>query len=762
MQKKIWFLSGAALALGLFVIIGWYLYAPALNAPFVFDDVDNIVNNPHIRLNSLSPEEIIKVLRSPCVRRPLANTIFAFNYYFGRYDVSGYHVVNLAIHIFTAFIIFLVAHQTFGVCGVKSDKIPFLAGALWLVNPVHTQSVTYIVQRMNALSAMFVLLALCCYIQARKIQITGKNGSIPILLMTAAAFSGLCGLASKETAAILPVVIFLYEWFFFQNLDRAWIKRKLPWIGVITIIMMIVALVYMDGNPVEKLSRMYEKRGFTLGQRLLTEPRVILYYLTLLFFPFPARLNLDYNFPLSVSLIKPASTLPAILALAALVALAVYMAKKHRLAAFAVLWFLVTLAIESSFIGLALIFEHRTYLPFVFPVIALTYILFRRIKAAWITALILIFLITLWGYGTLQRNRTWSERLVFWQDCNAKSPNNPRILNNLGLAYKEINHIEAARQAFHRALDCDPEWIGALNNLGTIALEQNKPEEALSFFDKAIQIEPDYYNAHYNRGLALLKLGRPLQAIAAFRETLKINPFYEDAHNNLGAALMQKLQVDQAIDHFRYALKLNPYYEKAFSNLGIAYCKKGLTDEAVASFNRALDIDPYYLEAYNNMKRVKGLARKHERAIYRLKRKIKRQKNNPGLHFRLGETYNRAGMTQLALEQYEKALSLQPEAVDCLNVLGGFYAAHYRYQEAADMFERLSRLLPRSALAYYNLACIYALQNKPQKAITALKAAVDNGYDNWGQIATDKDLENIHDMAYFIKILNNHGLITGE
>ncbi len=748
--------SGYLFAAAILAVVGWYLYAPAFHAPFVFDDLPQIIENPHIRITGYSSDIPARLMNCRNPNRFLAYATFALNYYVHQYDVAGYRVVNVVIHIITAFLVFLTARLTLDPDGRKrSVLLPFLAAALWMVNPVHTQSVTYIVQRMNAMAAMFTLLALCCFVRARLMQRSGKHGLKPILFYAGAGVSGLCGLAAKETTAILPVVMMLYEWYFFQDLSRNWMKKQLARISIVLVLLVIISLVYMGGHPVDKLTGIYESQDFTPGQRLLTEPRVVLYYLTLLFFPHPTRLNLDYNFPLSLSLLNPATTLPAILALLGLVVAAAYTAKKHRLCSFAIAWFLVTLVIESSFIGLALVFEHRTYLPSVFPAIAVTCFLVRQVKPLPVGVMIVIAAIILCGYNTYQRNRVWDSTLAFWQDCRAKFPNKPRILNNLGMAYKEINKTVEARRAFEAALASDPEWIYALNNLGTIVLEEDNPEQAAGFFEKAILIEPGYYEAHYNLGLALMEMNRVGPAIQSFKKALEFNPFYEKAHNNLGAALIQRLDLDLAIEHFQRTLSLDPFFSQAYSNLGVAFYKKGMVDKAIECFNKTLDIDPFHLDAYNNMRWVKSKSKKYRDTIIGLKKRLARDPDNPRLCFRLAETYNRAGMTGLALEYYENALALQPNAIDALLIMGDFYAAHYRYQLAADIYERLADLRPESANVHYNLACLYALQNKPEKAVAELKAAVNKGYGDWGKIASDKDLENIHDTAYFKKIVNN-------
>ena len=743
-------ISGFFLVLALFTATGWFLYAPAMRAPFVFDDIDNIVNNPSVRLTEFTPETLTGLLKNQIGKRPLAYASFAVNYYFGRFDAWGYHAVNVIIHIITTLLVLMFARQTFDLCGIRNKWISILTALVWLVNPVHSQSVTYTVQRMNSLATLLYLLALICFIQARrKARAGNESRPLQMFLYAGCLISALLGLASKPIVATLPVVLLVYEWFFFRNLSRTWLKKCLLWTGLVILTIIGLGLLYTSGAPLEDFQTRYGKQSFTLVQRLLTQPQVVLYYLTLLLFPHPSRLNLDYSFPVALSPCHPATTLPAVLALTALVVMAVYMARKDRLFSFAIIWFLVTLSIESSFIGLALIFEHRTYLPSVFPVIAVTSVIVRRIKPSLVGILIVMATAVIWGYGTYQRNRVWADELRFWADAAAKTPRSPRVLNNLGMAYRQNGRMAAAEKAFREALSYNPETKDALNNLGTILLNKGEIPEALDLFDHAIAIEPGFYDAHYNRGLALMKLGQIVDAARAFQETIRLNPFSEKAHGNLGAALMRQFDIDKAIFHFHRALELDPSFIEAYNNMGIAYFKKGLPDQAFGWFNKALDIDPFYIEAYDNLKRIRFLSGEHAKEISRLRQNLSRQPGNPSLHFRLAELYEKSGMTALARDYYEKTLALQPNSVESLNNLGNLYAAHYQDTQALAMFRRLATILPESPKIHYNLACLYARQGRPDEALRHLETALEKGYDNWHQIKVDKDLENIRQTKYF-------------
>ncbi len=351
-----------------------FIYMGSLSGPFVFDDEQNITENSHIRLTRLSPEGIYAAaFNSPLPHRPVANVSFALNYFFNGYNVVGYRFVNILIHIVNGYLVYLLARFTLRTPALRSYReqagaIACGTAILWLVHPLHTQSVAYIVQRMTSLSTLFYLLALVCYADAR-LSTTATRRHI---LLALCAVSGLLALGTKEIAATLPVFIFLYEWFFFQELKPAWLRRHLPALAGVCVAFGVIVLIFSGfENPVERIFAPYAGGGITVWQRVMTQFRVVVIYLSLLFWPNPARLNLDHDVAISQALFDPATTLFSLLFLAALFATAVLIARREPLASFAILWFLGNLVIESSVIRLELMFDHRTYLPSVFPAMVL-------------------------------------------------------------------------------------------------------------------------------------------------------------------------------------------------------------------------------------------------------------------------------------------------------------------------------------------------------------------------------------------------------
>jgi tetratricopeptide (TPR) repeat protein len=601
-----------------FLILGILSYSNTLEVPFYFDDEQNIVKNPLIRLTSLTFDHITKAaLQSYASNRPVANVSFALNYYFHQYDVIGYHAVNITIHVLTGILLYLLIRMTLRTPALGSWHrshywIALFAALLWLVHPIQTQSVTYIVQRMNSMSAMFYVLSFLCYVKGRLV----KNNQRSWPWFSGCAVAGILALGSKEIAATLPFFIFLYEWYFFQDLNKAWLKRHLPYIVGTLIFLGLLACLYLGTNPLRDVLSGYKHRDFTLTQRVLTEFRVVIHYISLLVYPHPSRLNLDYDFPLSYSLLRPMTTLFSMAAIVALIGLAVYLAKKERLISFCILWFFGNLAIESSVIALEIVYEHRTYLPsmlFFLPILSLTY---RYIRSDWVVIGLVSATVLLFCLWTHERNSLWGDRVALWRDCVNKSGNKARPHNNLGLALAEQRRFEEAIVHYTEALRLYPDYARAHNNSGLALAEQRRFEEAIVHYAEALRITPDFAEAHNNMGSALAGQGKLQEAIAHYAEALRIYPDYAKAYNNLGNALAMQGKLQEAIAHYAKALRMDPDYASAHNNWGNALAVQGELQEAVAHYAEALRIDPDYVKARNNLTRALRRVDKSEMASH--------------------------------------------------------------------------------------------------------------------------------------------------
>jgi Tfp pilus assembly protein PilF len=260
-------------------------------------------------------------------------------------------------------------------------------------------------------------------------------------------------------------------------------------------------------------------------------------------------------------------------AIAILIALAILTAKREPLLSYAILWFFGNLVIESSVIGLELVFEHRNYLPSMFAILAMVALVFQYVKPNWLGVVFLCVVGTLFTVWTCERNKVWMDELSLYRDCAEKSP---------------------AKARPH-------------NNFGAILLRRGRLPEAIDEFQAALRIKPDYADAHYNIGSALVKQGNLTEGIDHFSETLDLQPGNVKVLNNMAATLVLLERYPEAIENFKKALKINPADPDLHRNIAIAMKKQGDLEGARQHFSRALEINPVNESARRNLVEIESL-----------------------------------------------------------------------------------------------------------------------------------------------------------
>lgn len=581
------------------------IYGATLSGPFIFDSKNNIRENPYMRISQITLSNLASAaFDSPSHKRPVANISFALNYYIHGYNVVGFHVVNIIIHLVTGILLYFFVKTTFLTPALRSRYehhkwIAFFAAAIWLVHPLQTQSVSYIVQRMNSMAAMFYMLAFLCYARLR----VNPQKRSKWWLLSGCVLGGILALGTKQNTATLAFFLLLYEWYFFQDLSLKWLKDHFALLAGLLLLLVIVAFIFLGTEPLDKIWGGYAFRNFTPVQRLLTEMRVVIFYIGLFLWPHPSRLNLDHDFALSYSLMDPITTLFSMLAIAAMLILAVVIAKKQRLISFAILWFLGNLAIESSILGLEIVFEHRMYLPSMMLSLVVVLLVYRLAKPLWLKPLIFCTVISVAMVWTYERNEIWLNRISIWEDCVKKSPHKARPYNNLGAALADAGQYAKAIAQYHKALQINPYYPKAYNNLGFALVKQGRVEESIPPFLMASQLDPGDYETLSNLGVALIMQKRHQEAIKYLSEAVALNPHFANAHNNLGVALNRQGRTQEAIDHYLTALQLDPDYAEAYNNLGVALANQGRFEEAIKQFSAALKIFPGYENARSNLEK---------------------------------------------------------------------------------------------------------------------------------------------------------------
>jgi len=701
----------AVLAIFLLTII---IYSNSLDCGFVFDDMQNITQNPYMRLQDLDAAKLFEAaFKSPMPNRPVANISFAINYFLGKYNPVGYHLVNILIHLFNGILVYFLAVLTFNHNAVTPETnkhrshslsiygMSLLAALTFVAHPIQVQSVTYIVQRMNSMATLFYLLALFFYIKGRSVAIRWKRWT----LWAGCLISWILALGSKETAAILPFTLLLYEWFFLQDLDKNWLKRNLKYFTGLIALLALVAYLFLGANPLDTILGSYTHRDFTMGERVLTQFRVLVYYLSLLLYPHPARINLLHSIPTSHSLFDPVTTFFSLLILTGFLVLAFCLAKKQRLISFCILWFFIHLVIESSIIGLEIIFEHRLYLPmFGFALLA-AYLVFNLFSAKRTWALIVATaLIVSLGSATYLRNRIWQDPITLWSDVISKNSQSSRARYNLGSDLARQGRFKEAVDHFYEALKLKPDYGKAHNNLGLALFKQGKLNQAANHFSEALRIQSGNAAAHYNLGLVWEEQGNRKIAVNHYLKALQIMPDFAEAHNSLGIVLQEQESYQQAIYHFSEALKLKPDLAEAHNNMGSVLEMQGDFKQAIDHYFTALRIRPDDAQTYNNL----GVALTRQGILEEAARcyleALRLKPEDAGAYNNLGVVLQRQGKLKEAVDHYSAALRLKPDYAEAHNNMGIVLTRQGRFQEAVEHFSEALRIRPGDVQTRHNLA----------------------------------------------------------
>jgi tetratricopeptide (TPR) repeat protein len=590
-ENRTWrFLHKPLLHIILITAVGLLAYSNTFDVPFHFDDKDAIVKNPVIK--NLGNFFLHTGGYEYNPRRFLGYLTFALNYSIGGLDVTGYHVVNLAVHIINALLVYALVLLTFRTPALRASSLSSYAGLLalcaalfFVVHPIQTQAVTYIVQRFTSLTALFYLLSLCLYVKwrvAREEHLSGNRKGLWLYVLSLVTI--VMAMKTKEIAFTLPIIIALYEFMFFEGR----LKRRILYLIPVFSTMFIIPLTLlgMDKPIGELISDVSEatrvQTNLSRLDYLFTEFRVIVTYIRLLFLPI--NQNLDYDYPIYDSFFDP-NVILSCLFIAALLGIGVYLlyrsrpASHHsRLIAFGIFWFFITLSVESGIIPIVdVIFEHRVYLPSVgFILVCVTGLamLVERVNRKVAVRIIVVGVVTavvMLGGMTYGRNRVWQNEITLWEDVVMKSPEEFRPHLNLGSIYAEQNRFDEAISEIKTALQLRPDYSDAYNSLGVAYSKQNLLDEAISAYKTAVQLRPDYADAYNNLGDAYAKQNRLDEAISAFKTALLFKPDYADAYSNLGVVYAKQSRFDEAISAFKTALQFRPDHDNARKNLKVCY-----------------------------------------------------------------------------------------------------------------------------------------------------------------------------------------------
>lgn len=642
-------------------------YSVALKGTWALDDV---VINRGVTINDLS--ELLGF-------RKVAYLTFLINEKIGGFSPVSYRVFNILIHILNSILIFFLSVWTLG--DRQETKLPafslsLMAATVFALHPVNVNAVSYIVQRMASLSALFVLLALHSYryaVRSTSRELVGVFGYFLCFVFI------MLGVFSKENAVVVIPLIPLYDRYFLVPIsgDKKSFYRRMTAFLVIGCISLLIASAYLNfgrvarelaevvfGNftdPLQAKRWMASDVYWSPLEHILTEFRVINRYLMIILIPFPGFYIFDWwGYPLSKSLTVPAMTLPAIFVICGLLIFGFFSRKKYPFLSFGIFWYMTAISLESFIaIGSDLYFEHRNYLPaagLFFGVVAqagASLVKQPSRKMGWIAVGIVAVLL---GSATFERNRIFTDSVSLWSDTVKKAPENLRATVALGNAYLKKSNLSEAENYYRKVMKEGYRhkragfFIDASYSLGMIYLFQSRTDKAKTVIDMIEEASEGSYEIKVLRAFYLARTGEEDEAAERLQQLLR-----------------------RGDEHYRTLI---------YTLLGDIYKGKKDLYGAELNYNNALSIDPTYSAAYYGLAKVRLLQRDLDRAEELLRKAHSVDPDNVLVLSDLSDVQLMKKDGQEALLFAQKAIQLKPDFPDPYLSMGNVLTYLGRNDEA--------------------------------------------------------------------------------
>jgi tetratricopeptide (TPR) repeat protein len=565
-------------------VLATALYLPCLYGPFVYDDPNAVSQSKLVRSLSIGPFLTLST-------RPLSDYSYALNYAVSGLDTWSYHLTSILLHTANALLLYGIGWATFGAAplmpryGAARRALAWAAAALFAAHPLASESVAYVSSRSEVLAGFWMLLALGSFLVAASTTERRRRRAATVVLPLATA----AAVGSKEIAAVLPVVLALYDWLFLSaNRQRAPLRLRLIALSVLPLAAggaFLLVRAYVSPSPMGDYGATaglgFER--FTGWEYLMTQFGVIVYYLRLAVLPFGQ--TFDYDWPLARTPFAPGVLLPLLL-LAALVVVAVRSARTLPLLTFAVGWTLLILAPTSSVMPIAdLAVERRMYLPLAGLMLlaaACLWELVQRLPAAlrqrptWTYAGVVLVPLAAFGVLTYQRAALWGDAIALHEDGVAKATENPRVRLNLGVTYLNSGHPDraydtllVAKTLYDRGESLNAfTRIGAFieYNLGAVLFARGEFDRAETALKRSLELGGQYLALRPMAFMLLSRIaaqrGQWVEAVAEMMEAVKYqdNP---DWRVDLAQMQLRAGDVAGARNTVQHALRLSPNHQRA-------------------------------------------------------------------------------------------------------------------------------------------------------------------------------------------------------
>lgn len=612
-------IRNAVLAFVILFLSTILLYFQTVTHEWHLDDSANILQNQVLHISNLQFNTVIKTFfahptQPDTIFRPISNLTFGLNWFHGQNSPYGYHVVNIIIHFLASVFLYLSCIQLAKTPNIvrstgrlDAHAVALVATTAWCISPINSQAITYIVQRMAQLATLFSIATILFFILAR-LASTTKNKSVYYFL---AALSAILAFGSKENSVILPFSLLLIEFIFFTEpkyVSKKILNNKKKTLAISLIIAAGITILWSHygANLFD-----YGHRSFTMTDRLLTEPRILLFHLSQIFFPTASTLSIEHDIVLSSSLFTPWSTLPAIITCVGLICYGFAQAHKNPILSFSILFFFLNHLIESTVIPLELIFEHRNYLPslFLFLPIAV-WITKQTNNATWLKqsliTLVCVGFLILSGISTHNRNKVWATEQSLWEDAMTKAPRSARAKLNLAKNYIESQKYD---EAFQLCVEAEQLVSASQNNSkpisfnskGAIAYSRGDTEEALTLFNRALNLRSDYTDVSYKKIQLLIELQRYEEALETANELFSRTEAPQ-LQQIQGSLLLRLNKPTESLATYKKAQQTSSNSLPVFTGKGKAVSMLGHYEEADKILNIAMikrEPDATYLRVEN-------------------------------------------------------------------------------------------------------------------------------------------------------------------
>lgn len=675
-------------------------YYPSLHYAFQFDDVANIPK--HFQLRHYTFFDLF--FSGP---RWISYWLNSIHYSIGKFDPFSYRVFNVTLHTVNGILLFFIIlmicsrHVKHGFFKEHSLSLATLTSLFFVLHPVQTQTVSYVIQgELEGLAAFFIFSMVLCFLSATRVAGAARLIRYGLLFGLAFLSSG-----TKEIAVISPALIMLVDWFFVSCGSWQSFKKRLLLHALLTMLVLGSYLYLLKPAFFTQILSLQREAKNNIGniitaeagEKILPWPffrsqfKVILHYLWMFVWPF--TISVEYDWVLSKSFFAADCFVP-FLALVALGGFIVVLLRRNLVhpIAFGLLWFFVAIAPRSSIIpSPELLVDYKTYtasLGWLFVLAAALIAVYRRVvqhsaflqrplpEKSRLLLSVLILALPL-SYATMQRNLVWSDGLQFWGNVIKNAPGKARAYNNYGVE---------------------------------LSLNRQQYREAIPYFKKAIAMDPYYSDPCNNIAVAYAYVDDIDLAIDALKQGLKINPYYPEGYNNLASFLIKKKDYDQALNVLQIALKIRPYYGKAYFNMGRIYNDLNDLEKAWDCFKKCCtqaDLDNEFGFALYGQSSM--VVKKYADAKIAYKKVMEINPNNMNALFDLGNAHYFTAEYDEAIACYEKIVAKEPHECRAWYNLGEAYLVKKDAQKALACFEKVQTkqffpALPlRIALCYDNL-----------------------------------------------------------